>query len=255
MGALPLSLGSRVASPLFYLSSFFFSFLFVCLATALLLCFLRDTLFAIPAKFMRKANQFLVLTSLSLIFAVAASKTWHLVYYPLENFFPLFQKAGSFLPLDFSKINGFRKFLIYDTGIRERDRNLPSSRHIPMEFLRERRIWAGKEPFTDTQMKDFYFRFHAHSINRLGDLIQKTKVTQRTPFLDRTSKEQLEHLIEMKESYQDLKKQRKFMPQVPPNRGKPGLALESYIEKKEFLPTTTNYFHPKSDFYKKNAWE
>jgi hypothetical protein len=242
------------ASPVFYLFSFFISFVFVSLGSGILLCFLRDSLISIPAKFTRKANQLIVISSLSLIFAVTTKKTWHLVYYPLENLYPLFQNADSFLPFDFSKINGLRKFIVPDTNIRERDRNLPVLRHFPMESLKQRRIWADKEPFTDTQMKDLYFRFHTHSINRLGDLIQKTKVTQRTPFLDRTSKEQLEHLIEIKESYQDLKKQRKIMPEILLNRGK-GLPFESYIEKKQFIPNTTNYFHPKSDFYKKKIFE
>ena len=236
-------------SPFLYLLFFFISFLFVGLGSGILICFLRDTLISIPAKFTRRANQLIVITSLSLIFAVTTKKTWHLVYYPLENLYTGLQNAGSFLPFDFSKIDGLRKFIVFDTNIRERDRNLSVLRHFPMESLKQRRIWANKEPFTDIQMKDLYFRFHTHSINRLGDLVQKTKVTQRTPFLDRTSKEQLEHLIEIQDSYNDLKKQSKIMPGILQNQGK-GLPFESYIEKKQFIPSSTNYFHPKSELYK-----
>jgi|TARA_B110000971_G_C19988862_1_gene490948 hypothetical protein len=236
-------------SPFLYLFCFFISFLFVSLGSGIVICFCRDTLTAIPAKFTRRANQLIVITSLSLIFAVTTKKTWHLVFYPLENVYTGLQNAGSFLPFDFSKIDGLRKFIVFDTNIRERDRNLSVLRHFPMETLKQRRVWANKEPFTEIQMKDLYFRFHVHSINRLGDLIQKTKVTQRTPFLARNSKEQLEHLIEIQDSYQDLKKQRNFIPGILQNQGK-GLPFESYIEKKQYMPRPTNYFHPKSEVYK-----
>ena len=190
-----------LASPILYLISFFAAFLFLSLASGVIICFLRDTLIQVPAKFARRANQTLVIISLSLIFAVTTKKVWDFIYYPIENVITRINLAGFALPMDFSKVTGMRKFLVFDTNIRDRDRNVSVSRHFPIDTLKQQRLWANKQPLTDVQTKDLYFRFHIHSVNRINDFLQKTKVRQRTPFLDRNSKEQLEHLLEIQKSY------------------------------------------------------
>jgi hypothetical protein len=215
---------------------------------------LRDTLIQVPAKFARRANQTLVIISLSLIFAVTTKKVWDFIYYPIENVITRINLAGFALPMDFSKVTGMRKFLVFDTNIRDRDRNVSVSRHFPIDTLKQQRLWANKQPLTDVQTKDLYFRFHIHSVNRINDFLQKTKVRQRTPFLDRTSKEQLEHLLEIQESYQDLQKEdtliQSFAAKKLQNRGK-GNPVGSYIEQKEVVDSSVSYFHPKSNFVTK----
>jgi hypothetical protein len=243
-----------LASPILYLISFFAAFLFLSLASGVIICFLRDTLIQVPAKFARRANQTLVIISLSLIFAVTTKKVWDFIYYPIENVITRINLAGFALPMDFSKVTGMRKFLVFDTNIRDRDRNVSVSRHFPIDTLKQQRLWANKQPLTDVQTKDLYFRFHIHSVNRINDFLQKTKVRQRTPFLDRTSKEQLEHLLEIQESYQDLQKEdtliQSFAAKKLQNRGK-GNPVGSYIEQKEVVDSSVSYFHPKSNFVTK----
>jgi hypothetical protein len=186
-------------------------------------------------RFINPFNQWVVIGSLSLILTSTAKWSWQIFFqYPVENLFTSIQSVSGSLPIDFSKFDGIRNFPDCDTNIQNRDRPGYVFRHFPVDSLIQHRIWEEKQPLTEPQLEDIYFRYRTHRINKLSEIVDLVKFTQRTPLSDRSTPEQIQHLKEVKRNYNELH-ENNFSPRTSLNKGK-GFPNLSYVEEKALSP-------------------
>ena len=68
------------------------------------------------------------------------------------------------------------------------------------------RVWENKLPLTPTQLQQVYFRYHTNPLNQLSAGVESLILTQRTPFFERSTSEQVQHLKEIKRVYSSFSK-------------------------------------------------
>ena len=235
-----------------YLSSFFIGvFGFSCLF-GFLFYLLRNWLFVVSLKpytaFMRPINKGLVIISISLILNVTAKFTWHLfLQHPGESFLNNIEIVEGFLPVQASKETSIRKFPVFDSNIKNRERHLPVFRHFGVDSLKQQRVWANKPPLTESQLETVYFRYNIHIVNKLSDWVNKTRFNSRTPFVDQSTPEQIKRLKQVKSDYLQIQSAIKTpsLNQQVQNKGK-GNPVIGYAQEKLISADspTSNYLHP-----------
>lgn len=72
-----------------------------------------------------------------------------------------------------------RNFPSFDTNIRHRDKNLPVSRHQPIESLNSRRILSNKSPLTPEQKSEAYVKWNSNSFNRIQNAFVRQIILSR----------------------------------------------------------------------------
>lgn len=234
-----------------YLLGFFTSLLSFSCLFGLGFYFLRNWLLLVSVKpyslFMKPVNQGLVIFSLALIFNATGKLTWQLfTYHTAESI------VNSDKPL--------RKFPVFDTGTRCRDRPISVSSRFPLKVLIQRRTWMNKPPLTKNQEEQVYFRYNIHIVNRFSDWVRKINFTSRTPFVNKNTPEQIRRLKQVKSDYLTLNSiiqentNSKGLKRDTPNRGK-GKPPASYTldtpvvlagtEQIDLTKSSTpNYLHP-----------
>ena len=76
---------------------------------------------------------------------------------------------------------GRREFPPYDTSIRNREKNLPVERHLPIERVNSRRALMGRPPLENEERENAIFKYHTFFINQIDRTVEDFKMKLRTP--------------------------------------------------------------------------
>ena len=79
-----------------------------------------------------------------------------------------------------SEFPGLRNFPTFDTNTRHRDKNLPVSRHLPVESLNSRRILSNKSALTPEQKSEAYIKWNSNSLNRIQNSFVRQLLLSRS---------------------------------------------------------------------------
>ena len=146
--------------------------------------------------FMQTINRGLVIFSLALMFTATGKMAWELfIYHPIEKL----AQADTFLGTKSQE--PLRKFNPLDFGIRSQNRPVPVSTHFPLKVLIERRLWMNKPPLTKSQEEQVYFRYNIHIVNRISEWARQFSFSNRTPFTEKNTPEQIRRLQQVKADY------------------------------------------------------
>ena len=191
---------------------------------------------------MQRVNRGLVIFSLALMFTATGKMAWELfTYHPIEKVV----QADNFLGTKSQQ--PLRKFNPLDFGIRSQNRPIPVSTHFPLKVLIQRRVWMNKPPLTKSQEEQVYFRYNIHIVNRISEWARELSFSNRTPFTEKTSPEQVRRLQQVKADYLAVnsliqEEKDKGLKTVP--NGWKGSPPASYTLNKTDSSKSTLYAHP-----------
>jgi len=146
---------------------------------------------------LRRASNFLLVLNLGLLITGCTQYTWRaFVQYPFE--FTTYYKMQ-------------RQFGVYDTGIRYRERNLPVSRHNPVDrYIQDRSLNYLDEkgentqpPLTLLQQNEIYLRYKKHIFQRINQFFINRRITFRTPHERLISSDQIHTMRAYQSMYGD----------------------------------------------------
>ena len=92
-----------------------------------------------------------------------------------------------------------REFPSFDSNIRQREKNLPLDRFLPIEKMNNRRILSGRPKLTEEQKSDAYFKFHSFFINGIEQFVDLQSISLRE-----NQKKDIFHQIELQTALKNI---------------------------------------------------